>query len=53
MYLVRVPSFEPAPELDLRDEGCLEEQWFGLDEISTLPTRPPDLAETISRASGL
>lgn len=52
MYLVRVPSFEPAPELDLRDEGCLEERWFGPDELETLPTRPADLAEIVSRASG-
>jgi double-stranded uracil-DNA glycosylase len=52
MYLVRVPSFEPAPELDLRDEGCLEERWFGVEEIGALPTRPPGFAEIVSRASG-
>jgi TDG/mug DNA glycosylase family protein len=52
MYLVRVPSFELAPELDLRDEGCLEERWFMPGEIATLETRPADLAEIVSRASG-
>ena len=53
VYLVRVPPFELAPELDLRDEGCLEERWFTPDELATLPTRPADLAEIVSRASGL
>jgi TDG/mug DNA glycosylase family protein len=52
MYLVRVPSFELAPELDLRDEGCLEERWFEPEEIAALPTRPANLAEIVSRASG-
>ena len=51
LYLVRVASFKPAPELDLRAEGSREERWFGPDELSTLPTRPPDLAEIVSRAS--
>jgi TDG/mug DNA glycosylase family protein len=51
MYLVRVPSFEPAPELDLRAEGSLEERWFTLAEIRALPTRPRDLPEIVSRAS--
>ncbi|HKC77224.1 MAG TPA: NUDIX domain-containing protein [Gaiellaceae bacterium] len=52
MYLVRVRPFELAPELDLRDEGCLEERWFAPDELATLPTRPANLAEIVSRASG-
>jgi 8-oxo-dGTP pyrophosphatase MutT (NUDIX family) len=52
MYLVRVPSFEPSPELDLRAEGSLEERWFAPGELGTLPTRPLDLAEIVSRASG-
>jgi TDG/mug DNA glycosylase family protein len=52
MYLVRVPSFEPRPELDLRAEGSLEERWFEPGELGTLPTRPLDLAEIVSRASG-
>lgn len=52
MYLVRVPSFEPAPELDLSEEGSLEERWFAPDELATIPTRPADLAEIVSRASG-
>jgi TDG/mug DNA glycosylase family protein len=51
MYLVRVAAFEPAPELDLRAEGSLEERWFAPHELSTLSTRPPDLAEIVSRAS--
>jgi double-stranded uracil-DNA glycosylase len=53
MYLVRVPSFELAPELDLREEGCLEERWFDPGELLALETRPADLAEVVSRASGL
>jgi TDG/mug DNA glycosylase family protein len=53
MYLVRVPAFEPAPELDLREEGSLEERWFTPHELATLETRPVDLAEIVSRASGL
>jgi double-stranded uracil-DNA glycosylase len=52
MYLVRVPSFEPDPEVDLRAEGSLEERWFAPDELRTLPTRPLDLAEIVSSASG-
>jgi TDG/mug DNA glycosylase family protein len=53
LYLIRVASFEPAPELDLRAEGSLEERWFAPEEIPTLPTRPPNLAELVSRASDL
>jgi double-stranded uracil-DNA glycosylase len=52
MYLVRVPSFEPAPEADLRAEGSLEEVWFDPEELGALSTRPRDLAEIVSRASG-
>lgn len=51
MYLVRVPSFEPKPELDLRAEGSLEERWFTRDVLGTLPTRPRDLLEIVSSAS--
>ena len=51
MYLVRVASFEPKPELDLRAEGSLEERWFTPEEVGTLPTRPADLAELVSSAS--
>jgi ADP-ribose pyrophosphatase YjhB (NUDIX family) len=46
-YLVRVPAFEIAPELDLREEGSHEERWFTLDELETLPTRPEDLASRV------
>jgi TDG/mug DNA glycosylase family protein len=51
MYLVRVASFEPRPELDLRAEGSLEERWFTPDELGMLPTRPRNLAELVSSAS--
>jgi TDG/mug DNA glycosylase family protein len=51
MYLVRVPAFDPEPELDLRAEGSLEERWFSKDELGALPTRPPNLAEIVSSAS--
>jgi 8-oxo-dGTP pyrophosphatase MutT (NUDIX family)/G:T/U-mismatch repair DNA glycosylase len=46
-YLVRVPAFELAPQLDLREEGSHEERWFTLDELEGLPTRPEDLAERL------
>jgi len=53
VYLVRVPTaFEPAPELDLRAEGAHEERWFAAGELTGLPTRPANLAELVSRASG-
>jgi double-stranded uracil-DNA glycosylase len=52
IYLVRVARFEPEPEEDLRAEGSLEERWFTVDELARLPTRPRDLAEIVSRASG-
>jgi TDG/mug DNA glycosylase family protein len=51
MYLVRAASFEPSPELDLREEGSLEERWFEPDALAALSTRPLDLAEIVSRAS--
>jgi TDG/mug DNA glycosylase family protein len=47
-YLVRVPAFEIAPELDLREEGSHEERWFTLDELEGLPTRPEDLAQRLA-----
>ena len=46
-YLVRVPSFENAPQLDLSAEGSHEERWFTLDELAGVQTRPEDLAERI------
>ncbi len=52
LYAVRVPDFELAPELDLRAEGSHEERWFPRDELAGLTTRPPDLGELVSRASG-
>jgi double-stranded uracil-DNA glycosylase len=52
IYLVRTPAFEPDPELDLRAEGSLEERWFTVAELEALPTRPTDLAEIVSSASG-
>ena len=52
LYLVRVSPFEPEPEQDLRAEGSLEERWFTPDELAMLTTRPSDLAEIVSRASG-
>ena len=47
VYLVRVPAFENAPKLDLRDEGSHEERWFAVDELEGLPTRPGDLARRL------
>jgi TDG/mug DNA glycosylase family protein len=52
VYLVRVPAFEPTPELDLALEGAHEHRWVTVDEAAALPTRPADLAEHLSRASG-
>src|SRR5690348_7222469 len=47
VYLVRVDSFEP-PHLT----EALELRWFSIAELAGVATRPPDLAERISRASG-
>ncbi len=47
VYRVRVPAFENAPQLDLRDEGSHEERWFTVGELSGLPTRPADLAQRL------
>jgi TDG/mug DNA glycosylase family protein len=47
VYLVRVPAFENAPRLDLRDEGSHEERWFTADELAGLETRPLDLVERL------
>jgi TDG/mug DNA glycosylase family protein len=47
VYLVRVDRFEP-PHLT----EALELRWFSIAELEDVATRPPDLAERISRASG-
>jgi 8-oxo-dGTP pyrophosphatase MutT (NUDIX family) len=47
VYLVRVESFEP-PHLT----EAHEVRWFDLDELASVSTRPLDLAERISSASG-
>jgi 8-oxo-dGTP pyrophosphatase MutT (NUDIX family) len=47
VYLVRVDRFEP-PHLT----EALELRWFSIAELADVATRPPDLAERISRASG-
>jgi TDG/mug DNA glycosylase family protein len=47
VYLVHVDRFEP-PHLT----EALELRWFSLAELADVATRPPDLAERISRASG-
>jgi 8-oxo-dGTP pyrophosphatase MutT (NUDIX family) len=52
VYLVRVPAFEPAPELNPSDEGVLEHRWVTAVEAAELTTGPPDLGERLSRASG-
>jgi TDG/mug DNA glycosylase family protein len=46
-YLVRVPAFENAPELDPTLEGSHEQRWFGIEELAGVPTRPDDLAERL------
>lgn len=52
-YLVRVPAFEVAPQLDLSLEGAEETRWFTVDELEDVNTRPADLAERLlSSASG-
>ncbi|HET7568059.1 MAG TPA: NUDIX domain-containing protein [Gaiellaceae bacterium] len=47
VYLVRVGDFEP-PHLTEAHES----RWFSPDELAAVSTRPPDLAERISSASG-
>jgi double-stranded uracil-DNA glycosylase len=51
-YLVRVPAFENAPQLDLHAEGSHEERWFTAAELDGLATRPEDLVERLRNASG-
>ncbi len=51
-YLVRVPHFDPAPELDLAAEGCGEVRWFAPGELDGIPARPLDLGERLRNASG-
>ena len=46
VYLVRVGRFEP-PHLT----EAHEVRWFSLGELGSVSTRPPDLAERLSRAS--
>jgi len=47
VYLVRVGRFEPP----LLTEA-LELRWFSLAELAGVETRPPDMVERISRATG-
>jgi TDG/mug DNA glycosylase family protein len=47
VYLVRVDRFEP-PHLT----EALELRWFSIAELAEVATRPPDLAERITPASG-
>jgi len=47
VYLVRVERFDP-PHLT----EAHEVRWFSLEELEHVSTRPADLAERISRASG-
>ena len=47
VYLVRVDRFEP-PHLT----EALELRWFSIAELAEVATRPPDLAERITLASG-
>jgi 8-oxo-dGTP pyrophosphatase MutT (NUDIX family) len=47
IYLVRVEEHEPAPELDLREEGVHDVRWWTLAELETLEETlvPKRLAE--------
>jgi TDG/mug DNA glycosylase family protein len=47
VYLVRVGNFEPPHLTEAR-----ELRWFSLADLRTVSTRPADLAERISSASG-
>jgi TDG/mug DNA glycosylase family protein len=47
VYLVRVGRFDPPYLTEAR-----ELRWFSSAELATVSTRPPDLAERISSASG-
>ena len=39
-YLVRTPSFDPAPEVDLVAENVHEVRWFTVDELADIETAP-------------
>jgi len=47
VYRVDVSEFEPS-----RITEALEARWFAPDELAPVVTRPPDLAERLSSASG-
>jgi 8-oxo-dGTP pyrophosphatase MutT (NUDIX family) len=57
IYLVRVPSFEPAPALssdELRAEGVTAIRWWGRDELEAAdelfsPRRLPELVRELLR----
>ena len=48
-YVVRTPSFVPAPEVDLAAENVHEVRWFSLDELAVVETTPRGL-ESLLRA---
>ena len=48
-YLVRVPAFENAPELDPGLEGSHEQRWFRVEELAGVATRPDDLVERLQQ----
>lgn len=46
-YLVRVPHFEPAPEIDLAAEKVGEIRWFAPDDLGSLRTAPRRLGALV------
>ena len=49
IYLVRVDEHEPAPSVELLDEGVTELRWWTLDELECTDERltPPGLVERV------
>jgi TDG/mug DNA glycosylase family protein len=46
-YLVRTPSFEPAPEIDPAAEDIEEFRWFSEGELDAVVTAPTRLAQLL------
>jgi hypothetical protein len=52
VYLVRAPAFEPAPRMDLREEGVGALRWWTLDDVDSAdaifaPRRLPALVNEL------
>jgi hypothetical protein len=49
VYLVRVDAHEPAPTIDLAEEGVADYRWWTLEQLERTTERlaPPDFLERV------